>query len=73
MLPSLQDVESQVQWWVPMGCDPQAWRPSPEETAGEGDKGSWAKNRNMVLRWEALDTALPEVRTAAAVLAGWLA
>jgi hypothetical protein len=51
-------------WWVLMGCDPTAWRASPEEAAGLGVEASWAKNRNMFLRWEALETALRQVRRA---------
>jgi len=66
-LPSLsrscpkQDSESQVLWWVLQGCDPGAWQPSPQEASSKGDKGSWAKNRSILLRWEALDTALRQV------------
>ncbi|KAI3432877.1 hypothetical protein D9Q98_010460 [Chlorella vulgaris] len=56
-----QDNETQVMWWVLMGCDPTAWRASPEEAAGHGVEASWAKNRNMFLRWEALETALRQV------------
>lgn len=56
-----QDKDSQVLWWVLMGCDPAAWRPSPMEAAARGEESNWAKNRNMVLRWEALEMALQQV------------
>lgn len=47
-----------------MGCDPEASKPSPAEAAGTGAKANYVKNRNMVLRWEALDTALQQVAEA---------
>ncbi|PRW61290.1 Autophagy-related 8d [Chlorella sorokiniana] len=56
-----QDSESQVLWWVLQGCDPSAWQPSPQEAARKGDSEAWAKNRSVLLRWVALDTALRQL------------
>jgi hypothetical protein len=58
---AVQDKDTRVLWWVLMGCDPTAWQPSPAEAAGKGSPKGWAKNRNMVLRWEALEAALRQV------------
>jgi hypothetical protein len=59
--PTLQDADTQVLWWVLMGCDPTAWRPSPAEATETGVEASWAKNRNMHLRWEAMEAVLRQV------------
>lgn len=59
--PTMQDKDSQVLWWVLQGCDPDGYRPSPAEAAGKGAAASWVKNRNVILRWEALETALRQV------------
>lgn len=48
-------------WWVLQGCDPDGYVPSPAEAAGKGVAASWVKNRNVILRWEALQTALRQV------------
>lgn len=53
-------------WWVLQGCDPGAWAPSPQEAAGKGDPEAWVKNRNVLLRWDALHTALRQVGPQAA-------
>ena len=66
----VQDKESEVLWWVLMGCDPDAWRPSPAEAARKADPGSWVKNRSMYVRWEALEAALHQVSQVPA--AQWL-
>ncbi|KAL4423825.1 hypothetical protein ABPG75_001126 [Micractinium tetrahymenae] len=56
-----EDKESQVLWWVLQGCDPAGYLPSPAEAAGKGVAASWVKNRNIILRWKALETALRQV------------
>ncbi|KAL4446247.1 hypothetical protein ABPG77_003054 [Micractinium sp. CCAP 211/92] len=56
-----EDKESQVLWWVLQGCDPEGYVPSPAEAAGKGVAASWVKNRNVILRWEALQIALRQV------------
>lgn len=60
-LAGMQDKESQVLWWVLQGCDPEGYVPCPAEAAGKGMAASWVKNRNVILRWEALETALRQV------------
>ena len=63
--PTKQDSESRVLWWVLALCDPALSTPGVAEAVGAGTSGYWAKNRNVLLPWPALQHAL-----AAAVAAG---
>lgn len=49
--------------WKLLLCDPEAsWTPSEREAAeiaaGRPSRPSWAKHRNLLVEWEALETAL---------------
>lgn len=56
-----QDDDTAVLWWVLQQCDASAWRPSPAEAEGNGAEKGWAKNRNLLLPWAALEAALVQV------------
>lgn len=61
-----QDEDTQVQWWKLFTCDPQegrSWTPGAMElerrAAGlQPDPNMGPKYRNLIVRWEGLDTAL---------------
>ncbi|KAI3428186.1 hypothetical protein D9Q98_006566 [Chlorella vulgaris] len=58
---NLEDKDSEVLWWLISVCDPQAWTPGTSEAAGEGHPAMHSKFRNLVVRWQALQTVLEAV------------
>lgn len=59
-----QDNATGVLWWVLSVCDPAAFTPGKDEAAGRGNPAGYAKERNIVLRWDALDAMLQKVADA---------
>jgi hypothetical protein len=61
---NMRDNATGVLYWVLSVCDPAAFTPGQDEAAGRGNPAGYAKERNIVLRWDALDAMLQKVAEA---------